>query len=200
MEIDTLEKLEALYGQPKPASLRKVADRITPEYRKWIEAAPFCALATVGPEGTDCTPRGDAGCVTVIEDDKTIAMPDRRGNDRIDTLRNIVRDPRCSILYLVPGSDMVIRVNGRGRIVADADRLARHAMQGKAPRSVLLITIEELYFQCARAVMRAGLWGARPDISGLPSAGDILAAMTNAEVGGPQYDKDWPARAAKSMW
>lgn len=200
MEIDTLEKLEALYGQPKPASLRKVADRITPEYRKWIEAAPFCALATVGPEGTDCTPRGDAGCVTVIEDDKTIAMPDRRGNDRIDTLRNIVRDPRCSILYLVPGSDMVIRVNGRGRIVADADRLARHAMQGKAPRSVLLITIEELYFQCARAVMRAGLWGARPDISDLPSAGDILAAMTNAEVGGPQYDKDWPARAAKSMW
>ena len=200
MEIDTLEKLEALYGQPKPASLRKVADRITPEYRKWIEAAPFCALATVGPEGTDCTPRGDAGCVTVIEDDKTIAMPDRRGNDRIDTLRNIVRDPRCSILYLVPGSDMVIRVNGRGRIVADADRLARYAMQGKAPRSVLLITIEELYFQCARAVMRAGLWGARPDISDLPSAGDILAAMTNAEVGGPQYDKDWPARAAKSMW
>ena len=200
MIIDTIEKLEALYGTPKPASTRKVADRVTAQYRAWIEAAPFCALATVGPEGTDCTPRGDAGAVTVIEDEKTIAMPDRRGNDRIDTLRNIVRDPRCSLMYLVPGSATVIRVNGRGRITADAARLERYTMQGKPPRSVLLVHVDEVYFQCARAVMRADIWNARPDIDDLPTVGQILASMTDGAVGGDKYDAEWPGRAAKSLW
>lgn len=199
MEIDTLDALHALYGVPKPPAMVKVAQRVTPEYRAWIEAAPFCALTTVGPEGSDCSPRGDAGQVVYIEDETTLAMPDRRGNDRIDSLRNIVRDPRCSLMLLIPGSSTVIRVNGRGRVVADAARLERYSVNGKAPRSVILIEIDELYFQCARAVMRAGLWsGAEaPD---LPSVGTILAAMSDGTVGGESYDAEWPERAKKSMW
>lgn len=200
MEIDTVEKLEALYGEPGQASLVKVADRLTPAYRGWIEASPFCALATVGPEGSDCTPRGDAGQVAYVESDKVVAIPDRRGNNRIDTLRNIVRDPRVSLMFLVPGSGTVIRINGKGRIVADADRLERYSMQGKRPRSVLLVEIGEIYFQCARAVIRAGLWSGEDRSAGLASPGVILDEMSRGDIDGQMYDAEWPERAAKSMW
>ncbi len=197
--IETIEQLEALYGTPKPASLVKVTDRLTAEYSAYIKASPFVALATVGPEGLDCTPRGDDGQVVFIEDDKTLSLPDWRGNDRIDTLRNIVRDPRLSLMFLVPGSNTVIRVNGTGRISAAPDLLQRFAKSGKAPRTVLLITINEIYFQCARAVMRADLWNDKPTPA-LPTAGKILAAMTDGKVGGSEYDKTWPARAEKTLW
>ncbi|MFQ6548707.1 pyridoxamine 5'-phosphate oxidase family protein [Aestuariibius sp. 2305UL40-4] len=197
--IDNMEALEALYGRPKAPSLFKVANRVTPEYRAWIEASRFCALTTVGPEGTDCSPRGDDGPVVRIMDDQTLALPDRRGNDRIDTLRNIVRDPRCSLMFLVTGSPTVIRLNGRGRITADPELLEGFTIKGRPPRSVILIEIDELYFQCARAVIRAGLWNWQeaPD---LPTPGQILAAMTEGAVGGASYDAEWPARAAKTMW
>ncbi len=191
--------LVALYGTPKPASTVKVARHLTPEYRAWIEAAPFCALATVGPEGTDCSPRGDDGAVVQIVGDTTLALPDRRGNDRLDTLRNIIRDPRLSLMFLVPGSATVIRINGTGRIAADPETLARFAVQGAEPRSVLFIEIREVYFQCARAVLRAGLWTGQ-DAPDLPSPGEILSTMSEGEVGGPAYDAAWPARAAKTMW
>jgi len=197
--IETIEQLEALYGTPKPPSLVKVADRLTPEYRAWIESAPFCALATVGPEGLDCTPRGDERQVVFVEDDKTLALPDRRGNDRLDSLRNIIRDPRVSLMFLVPGSDTVIRVNGQARVSADPELLEIYKSHGKRPRSVIRVTVGEVYFQCARAVMRAGLWdgAAAPD---LPKPGQILAAMSNGEVGGDDYDKEWPEHAKRSLW
>ena len=200
MTIDTIEKLEALYGTPAPASLVKVAKRITPQYRAWIEASPFCALATVGPEGCDCTPRGDAGQVAYVENESTVALPDRRGNNRIDTLRNIVRDPRCSLMFLVPGSGTVIRINGRGRITADTEWVEKYTMRGAAPRSVLLVEIDELYFQCARAVMRADLWSGASVPDGLPSVGEILDEMSRGDIDGKTYDTEWPARAAKSTW
>ena len=198
--VEDLDALHALYGTPKPASTVKVAHQVTEEYRAWIEAAPLCALATVGPEGADCSPRGDLGSVVTIEDSKTLHLPDRRGNDRIDTLRNIVRDPRVALMFMVPGSNTVVRVNGTARINADPALLDRHAREGKAPRSVIVITIGEIYFQCARALMRAQIWDARPDISHLPPPGAILAAMTNGEVGGDAYDRAWPERARKTMW
>lgn len=197
--IESIEDLEALYGTPRPPSLVKVVDRLTPEYRAWIEAAPFCAMATVGPEGLDCTPRGDEGQVVFVEDEKTLALPDRRGNDRIDSLRNIIRDPRISLMFLIPGSATVIRVNGTAQISADVDLLGRFEKLGKLPRSVILVTIGEVYFQCARAVMRADLWNGA-DAPDLPGPGKILAAMSKGEVGGEAYDREWPARAAKSMW
>ncbi len=197
--IETIEELEALYGTPKAPALAKVATEITPGYRAIIEAAPFVALATVGPEGTDCTPRGDQGQVVFIEDSHTLALPDWRGNDRIDTLRNVVRDGRVSLMFLVPGSSMIVRVNGRAKLSADAGKLAQYGKQGKLPRSVMLIRIEELYFQCARAVMRADLWNVENTPS-LPTAGDILHEMTSGEFEGKTYDETWPERAAKTLW
>lgn len=199
--IATIAELEALYGTPGPASLRKVADRITPDYRALIEAAPFCALATCGPEGLDVSPRGDrAGALVRIADERRLMLPDRRGNDRIDSLRNVLRDPRVALMFLIPGWDNALRVNGRGRVEAGAELLASFAVDGKAPRSVLVIDIEEIYFQCARAMVRSGLWSGAAAPAGLPTAGRILAGMTAGEVGGPAYDSEWPGRAAKTMW
>ena len=197
--IETIKELEALYGTPAEASQVKVAHEITPSYRRFIEASPFVALTTVGPEGTDCTPRGDKGQVVFIEDNHTLALPDRRGNHRLDSLRNVVRDPRVSLMFMVPGSNTVVRVNGAGKVTADAALLAKYTTQGKAPRTVLLIKIEELYFQCARAVIRADLWSgaAAPD---LPTAGDILAEMTSGKFDAKTYDETWPERAAKTLW
>lgn len=198
-KIETIAALEALYGTPGPASLRKVADRLTPDYRAWIAASRFCALTTVGPEGTDCSPRGDDGPVVTELDDKTLLMPDWRGNNRMDSLRNIVRDGRVSCMFMVQGSANVIRINGTAVVSDDPDMLARFQRKEGTPRSVIVITIGEIYFQCARALIRSRLW-AGEEAPDLPTPGQILAAMTDGEVGGDRYDTAWPDRAKKSMW
>lgn len=200
--IATIEQLEAIYGETGLASTAKVADRVTPHYRIMIEKSPFVALATSGPEGLDCSPRGDAPGFVRIHDDKTLMMPDRRGNNRVDSLRNIVRDPRIGLLFLIPGSGSTLRVNGRGRLSADPDLLDSFKMEGKAPRSVIVMTVDEIYFQCARAIVRADLWNPdkRIDPRELPTPGQILAAMSDNTVGGEQYDREWPERAQKTMW
>lgn len=202
MRIDTVEALEALYGTPNLASTAKVADRITPEYRQLIEASPFLVLATAGPEGLDASPRGDAHGLVRVADDRTLLLPDRRGNNRVDSLRNVVRDPRVGLLFLIPGSGTTLRLNGRAHLSIDPDLLASFAVEGAAPRSVMVIAIEELFFQCARAVVRSALWDpARHAPPGsLPTPGRILATMSNGETGGEAYDREWPARAAKTMW
>jgi len=200
--ISSVEELEAIYGQPGEASLVKVADRITPQYRQFIEASPFMALATVGPDGLDCSPRGELGGVLHIADEKTLLLPDRRGNNRIDSLRNVVRDPRVALLFLVPGSGSTIRVNGRAQLSADPALLDRLAVDGKPPRTVMAITVGEVYFQCARAVVRAELWNPERhvDPKSLPTPGGILAAMSEDRVGGQAYDEEWPERARKTLW
>src|SRR5580693_4098670 len=141
--IATVEELEAIYGFPGESSTVKVADRITASYRVLIETSPFAALATSGPEGLDCSPRGDLPGFVRIHDDKTLMMPDRRGNNRVDSLRNIVRDPRVALLFLIPGSGSTLRVNGRAKVCTDADLLASFKMGGKPPRSVIVITVNE---------------------------------------------------------
>ncbi|MEM8664453.1 MAG: MSMEG_1061 family FMN-dependent PPOX-type flavoprotein, partial [Pseudomonadota bacterium] len=174
---------------------------ITPHYRALIEAAPFCALASVGPEGLDCSPRGDEGAVAHVVDPKTLAMPDRRGNNRIDTLRNIVRDPRVSLMFLIPRGKTIVRVNGEARITADEDVCAAYEKEGRAPRAVIFVSVREVYFQCARAVLRANLWeGGFADPETLPTPGIILEALSERAIDGARYDADWPERAAKSMW
>jgi hypothetical protein len=200
--INSIEELEALYGEPVEASIVKVANRVTPHYGAYIEASPFVSLATCGPEGLDCTPRGDKPGFVRIHDEKTLMMPDRRGNNRIDSLRNIVRDPRVGLLFLIPGSGSTLRVNGTAQISADPDLLASFEMDGKAPRTVTVITVGEIYFQCARAIVRSELWNPENhvDPKSLPSAGEILAAMTEDRVGGESYDKAWPKRAKASLW
>jgi PPOX class probable FMN-dependent enzyme len=156
--IATIEQLEAIYGHPNDASTVKVADRATPAYRVLIEKSPFAALATCGPEGLDCSPRGDLPGFVRIHDEKTLMMPDRRGNDRVDSLRNIVRDPRIALLFLIPGSGSTLRVNGRAPVSTDPDLLASFKVDGKAPRTVVVMTVDEIYFQCARAIVRSDLW------------------------------------------
>lgn len=203
MPITTLDQLAALYDEPVAASLVKVTPHLTPEYRRLIEASPFVTLATVGPEGLDCSPRGDKpGRVVRIADNSTLMLPDRRGNNRIDTLRNIVRDPRIAALFLIPGSGTTLRLNGRAELRADADLLASFAVDEKAPRCVIVITIDEVYFQCARAIVRSDLWNplARVDSATIPTPGEILAATSDRTVGGPAYDAEWPGRAAKTLW
>ena len=198
--IETLGDLEARYGVPQAASTTKVADLLIPEYRAWIERSRFCILSTVGPEGTDASPRGDDGPVVRVLDDRTLALPDWRGNDRIDSLRNIVRDGRVSLMFMVPGSVNVIRVNGRARVTDDAGLCGSFAREGHAPRTVTVIALEEVYFQCARALLRSRLWAGVDESAGLPTPGQMLAAMTAGAVGGPDYDAEWPGRAAKTMW
>ena len=197
--IEDIGALEALYGKPGAPSLRKVASHLTPLYSKWIAASRFCVLSTIGPGGTDGSPRGDAGPVVRQLDAQTLAMPDWRGNNRMDSLRNIVADGRLSLMFMVPGSNTVVRVNGRGRVTTDAAMLDMFGPDGKLPRSVIIIAISEVYTQCSRAPMRAGLWG-RDDSIGLPTPGQILAEVSGGEEGGAAYDAEWPVRAAKTMW
>ena len=202
-EITTVEALEALYQPaPVPASTVKVTDHITPHYAALIQASPFVALATVGPEGLDCSPRGDLPGFVRIADPRTLMLPDRRGNNRLDSLRNIVRDPRVALLFLIPGSGTTFRVNGRAVLSADPALLDSFAVDGKPPRTVTVVTVHEAYFQCARAIVRSGLWtmASQVDPQALPTPGAMLAAVTAGEVGGEAYDQDWPQRAAKTMW
>lgn len=200
--ITDISTLEQIYGAPGPSSTLKELDHLIPEYRAYIEASPFCALATSGPEGLDCSPRGDRGSVVRILSDKTLAMPDRRGNNRIDSLRNIVRDPRVALMFMVPGSNTVMRVNGRASISIAPDLLEGFIMEGKPPRSVILIEIDAVYFQCARALMRGEVWDPATFVEAetLPTAGQMLAAASQGEVGGKAYDEEWPGRAKASMW
>jgi PPOX class probable FMN-dependent enzyme len=201
-KITTVAELEALYGIPSEASTVKEVERLTPHYRAYIEASPFMALATSGPEGLDCSPRGDKPGFVRIHDDKTLMLPDRRGNNRVDSLRNIVRNPRVGLLFLIPGVGNTLRVNGHAHLSVDPDLLESFAVEDKAPRSVTVITVDTVYFQCARALVRSELWNPERHVDprSLPSAGEILAALSDNRVGGVTYDREWPGRAAKTMW
>lgn len=197
--VETVEQLEEIYGAPGEASVVKVARHMTPAYRKWIMASRFCILSTVGPEGADGSPRGDDGPVVLELDAHTLAMPDWRGNNRMDSLRNIVRDPRVALMFLVPGSNNVVRVNGRAQVTLDEDLRARFSDKGRLPRSVIVVKIEEIYSQCARALMRAELWRGQGADVALPSVGDMLAEMKDG-FDGATYDAEWGTRAEKTMW
>lgn len=197
--IETLEDLSALYGESVIESQAKVADHLTPLYRKWIMASRFCVLSTVGPEGTDATPRGDDGPVVQELDPRTLAMPDWRGNNRLDSLRNIVRDPRSSLMFFVGGSNNVTRINGRAFVSADQTLRNRFAKNGKLPATVIVFEIEEVYSQCGRAILRSGIWSQEMPAD-LPKVGEILAEMTEGRVGGTSYDDAWLDRAKQTLW
>jgi PPOX class probable FMN-dependent enzyme len=200
--LTTIAELEALYGKPVEAATVKEVDRITPHYRAYIEASPFATLATAGPEGLDCSPRGDKPGFVRVVDEKTLMLPDRRGNNRIDSLHNVVRDPRVALLFPVPGVGNTLRVNGRAHLSVEPRLLASFVVEDKPPRSVMVIEVDAVYFQCARALVRSDLWNAEHhvDPKSLPSAGQILADLGAERVGGEVYDREWPGRAAKTMW
>jgi PPOX class probable FMN-dependent enzyme len=198
--ITTLDDLHSHYGTPGTAATAKVTPRLTAAYRAFIDRSRFCILTTVAPEGTDASPRGDEGPVVTVIDPGTLALPDWKGNERIDSLRNIVRDGRVSLMFLVPGSNTALRVNGTAIVTADAAFRARFTRDGAQPRTVIVVTIAEVYSQCARALIRSGLWTSGDQSAGLPSVGDMLREITEGGIDGAAYDAEWPARAAKTMW
>lgn len=198
--VDSIAALEALYARkPSGAALDKVTDRLTPAQAAWIGAARFCVLSTVGPEGTDASPRGDDGPVVRIMNERTLLLPDWRGNNRMDSLRNIVRDGRVSLMFLVVGASGILRVNGHAVLSDDPEVTHRFAHEDTHPRSVIVVTVREAYPQCARAVMRAGLWTRGDDSAGLPSVGEMVAEA-KAGFDGAAYDTEWPERAKSTMW
>jgi PPOX class probable FMN-dependent enzyme len=200
--ITTQEQLDALYGTPTEAAVVKEIDHISGHYKAFIDKAPFVVVATVGPEGLDCSPRGDPPGFVRVRDPKTVLMPDRRGNDRIDSLRNLVRDPRISLLFMIPGIGNTLRINGRAEISADPELCAAFAERGKAPRTVLVVRVDRIYFQCPKALVRSRLWSADAQIarSALPSTGEILEALSEGSIDGTAYDAAYPKRLEETIY
>jgi PPOX class probable FMN-dependent enzyme len=197
--IKSITDLEAIYGVPVERSITKVVTQVTPHYRRWIEGSRFVVISTVGPEGTDGSPRGDDGAVVEILDNQTLLLPDWFGNNRVDTLRNIVRDDRVSLMFMVASNTTVVRVNGTAIVTTDSALLARFEKKGKLPRSVVVLKIGEMYFQCAKALMRSGLWtGVGSDVQ-LPTAGEFLKER-DALFDAKTYDDNYPEYAKPKMW
>jgi hypothetical protein len=201
--ISTIAELEALYPEPVyPPAKMKETTRITKAYRALVEASPFFALATIGPNGLDCSPRGDPKGFVRVLDDKTIVVPDRRGNNRIDSLRNLIEDPRVALLFLIPGVSETLRIMGRATICTEPELCASFTMQGKAPRSVLVVAVEKVFFQCAKAIVRSKLWDPATQVerATLPTSGKILAEITEGKMGGDEHDRAYPERVKATIY
>ncbi|MBY6114998.1 pyridoxamine 5'-phosphate oxidase family protein [Mameliella alba] len=199
-KITTLDALHALYDDPVPAALVKVAPELTPLYRRWIEGARFAILSTVGPDGVHGSPRGDDGPVVRVQDANSLLMPDWRGNNRLDCLRDIVLDGRAALLFLVPGTNTTVRVNGRAALTDDPSLRRSFAKGDRLPTTVIRFEIAQVYTQCAKALLRSGLWSCGDISQDLPTTGEILADMSNGEHGGKDYDRTYPAYAKPRMW
>lgn len=200
--LRSVEELEELYGRPKGGAVFKEIPFLNAHYRAFIEASPFVVLASAGPGGLDCSPKGDAPGFVRVLDKSTLAIPDRPGNNRIDTLRNLVVDPRLALLFLVPSRSETLRVNGRAVVSTDAELLASFTVGGKAPRSVIRVMVESAYVHCAKAFMRSKLWeraanGERPD---LPSMGEMMALLSQNSVDAAVYDRDAPERLKATLY
>src|ERR1700716_527595 len=200
--VTSLAALEAIYGEPHGPSLAKETDHITPHYRAFIEAAPFFALASAGPGRLDCSPRGDAPGFVRVADESTLLIPDRRGNNRIDTLRNLLHEPRVALLFLIPGCGETIRVNGRARISTGPAPTQSFPVNGKTPVTVIVVAVDRIFYQCAKAIVRSKLWDASRHVErrSLPSAGTILADLTGGKLGGAEHDRTAPERLKATIY
>lgn len=194
--------LRELYGQPSDGAIAKEIEYVHPHYRAMVEASPFMVMATSGPDGLDVSPRGDPAGFVVVEDEKTLLIPDRRGNNRADSLNNLIADPRIALLFLIPGVGETLRVNGRAEISVDPRLLERFPAQGKLPRSVIVVHVERVYFQCPKALVRSDLWNPAKHVErkSLPSTGTILADISRGHVGGPEYDAAYPERLKATIY
>jgi PPOX class probable FMN-dependent enzyme len=200
--VTTVEALESLFEQAIGPSILKEIDHINAPYRALIEAAPFFALATSGPDGMDCSPRGDAPGFVRVQDEKTLLVPDRRGNNRIDSMRNIIHDPRVALLFLIPGCGETLRVNGRAAISTDPALCESFVVQGKAPRVVLVVTVDRVYYQCPKAIVRSKLWepSTWQDRKALPTSGNILSTITAGKVDADAHDAAYPERIKATIY
>ena len=200
--ISTVADLEALFGPVGEASIRKEVPYLHPHYQAVIKASPFAVLATASPDGLDVSPRGDPAGFVAVQDEHTLLLPERRGNNRVDSLRNIVADPRVALLFLVPGVGETLRVNGRAAISVEPALLERFAMNGQLPKCVLVIAVETVLFQCARAIVRSNLWQPVPGDAPrpVPTPGEMLEALTQASIVGATYDRDLPERQRTTLY
>ncbi|CAN7241483.1 pyridoxamine 5'-phosphate oxidase family protein [Acidovorax sp. LjRoot118] len=200
--IESIAQLEALFGTPGEASLSKEVPFVHPSYRSMIEASPFAVLATSGPGGLDASPRGDAPGFVQMLDERTLLLPERRGNNRVDSLRNIVADPRVALLFLIPGVGETLRVNGRASITTAPDLMERFVVSGQPPKCVVRIAVEAVYFQCARAILRSRLWGEATEPGAprpVPTPGAILSAISQS-FDGAAYDQALPERQRTTLY
>ena len=197
--IESIEELEALYDAVVPGARDKVRSDISPLYEQWINASKFLVLSTVGPAGTDASPRGDIDSVVRIQDNKTLLLPDWRGNNRLDSLRNIVEDGRVSLMFMVPGINNVVRVNGTAILTTDESLTSQFSHGDKRPRSVIVVSVAELYFQCAKALMRSRLWQPDGEVQQLPTAGQFLKEF-QSDFDADAYDTGYEDYAKDRMW
>jgi uncharacterized protein len=199
--ISTVEQLEALYAPVNPTSLLKEIDHVNAHYARYIEASPFVILATVGPEGLDCSPRGDPAGFVRVRDPKTLLIPDRKGNNRVDSLRNLVRDPRIGLLFMIPGVGNTMRVNGRAEISVDPELCASFAMRGNPATAVIVVTVEAVYPQCQKALVRSKLWDetSKLDNRSLPTIGEMMQALDSG-FDGAAYEAAYPARMERTIY
>ncbi|MEM7134082.1 MAG: pyridoxamine 5'-phosphate oxidase family protein [Chloroflexota bacterium] len=200
--VQSITQLEEQYGAAAPASLSKEIGYISEHYRAFIEKCPFVLVATSGPGGLDCSPRGDPAGFVRVQDEKTVLMPDRRGNNRLDTLRNLMHDPRISLLFLIPGVGETLRINGQAALVSDPALRESFAMKGKVPATVMVITVERIYFQCQKALVRSGIWKPETQIprTDLPSTGEIIQALSKEPFDGKAYDEAYPERMKQTIY
>lgn len=200
--VRTPEDLASLYGEVGPAAIQKEVSYVHPHYRALIEASPFAVLATIGPGGLDVSPRGDPPGFVAVEDEHTLLLPERRGNNRIDSLRNILADPRVALLFLVPGLGETLRVNGRASLSIDPALLERFSVEGRLPKCVVVIHVETVFYQCARAIQRSKLWQpvAEDAKANLPTPGKILSALADPPIDGEAYDRELPARQKATLY
>lgn len=200
--ITELGQLEALYGRPSERACIKEIDHLNEDYCAFVKASPFVVLSSVGPEGTDCSPKGDPAGFVAILDSRTLVIPDRPGNNRIDNLRNIVTDPRVSLLFLVPGVGETLRVNGQARISTDPELLARFEIQGKRPRSAIVVAVQSAYFHCSKALVRSELWNPERhlDRASLPSAGQMHKRLSGGSFDAATYDAQLPERTRSELY
>lgn len=199
--VTTEARLRELYDEPLEGPLRKVAYRIEATARAWIAASPFCVLSTAGRRGVHATPRGDAPGFVAVEPDGTLVIPDRRGNNRLDALRDLLEDNRISVIFFVPGAAEVLRVHGTARITADPALTSRFVERGKAPATVLVVTVAELFMQCAKSIMRSRLWDGKARPEGLPTMGQLIASHRgDGQLDAAAYDRDAPERLRQTMY
>jgi PPOX class probable FMN-dependent enzyme len=198
--ITSQEQLQELYAPPRELVLKKVADRIDPRTAEFIAGSPFCVLATFGARGPHVTPRGDAPGFVDVVNETTLALPDRRGNNRIDALRDVVDNPAVSLLFMVPGVGETLRVAGKARLTADPALCARYAVQGQLPATVMLVAVEEVFMQCARAIARSKLWKGVEKPAAVPSAGQLLEVHTGGLVDAESYDKERGPMIATTLY
>ncbi|MFJ3372746.1 pyridoxamine 5'-phosphate oxidase family protein [Pseudomonas sp. NPDC086251] len=200
--LNSIEALEAIYGQPHDRAVRKQIPFLNEDYQAMVRASPLVIISSVGPDGLDGSPRGDLPGFVRIIDERTLAIPDRPGNNRIDTLRNVVLDSRVSLLFIIPGIGETLRVNGTAQISAEPGLLESFAVNGKPARTVMLVTVEAAFFHCSKAMVRSDLWNPHKhlDRSALPTAGAFHKRLNDGQFDAEAYDRDAPVRVRDSLY